>query len=82
MTPVETLLTLSCKTPRDGMIVSAAFFLTGAVPILCGRYLAPEALYLPQLLQSLGLLLMPCAEVILVSALRLLGEPVGLQDPG
>jgi hypothetical protein len=73
--------TLSCKTPRDGLVLSTVFFLNGLVLLLCGRFLAPDALYLPGLLQTLGLVLMPFAAVILVSALRLLATAAAPRDP-
>ena len=68
--PSVNLPNLSCKTRRDGAMVSAVFFTTGLVLILCGRYLAPQQLFLPQILQSVGWLLLPFAPIVLVSSLR------------
>jgi hypothetical protein len=61
------LLVLSCKTMRDGLIVSGFFLVTALCLLLAGRFLIPPVYLLPQITFGLAVLLLIFSPIILIS---------------
>lgn len=61
------LLVLSCKTMRDGLVVSGFFLVTALCLLIAVRYLVPPIFYLPQITTGLAVLLLLLSPVILIS---------------
>jgi hypothetical protein len=58
---------LTCETMRDGVVVSAAFLLTGAVLIYAAGHFLPAVAALPLIANVLGVICLLLAPLILIS---------------
>jgi len=58
---------LSCDTMREGVIVSGAFMVMGAVLILFAKFLLPSFAYLPLVANVIGIVSLLLAPLILIS---------------
>ena len=65
------ILVLGCKTMREGVLVSAVFFLAAILMILAGNYVVPDIAYMRHIVMAVGLLLLLLAPVVLVSTFLL-----------
>ncbi len=65
------ILSLDCATIREGVLVSAIFFLAAMLMILAGNYVVPAIAYMRQIVMLVGLLLLLLAPVVLVSTFLL-----------
>ena len=65
------ILLLGCKTMREGVLVSAIFFVAAVLMILAGNYVVPDAAYMRHIVMAVGLLLLLLAPVVLVSTFLL-----------
>jgi hypothetical protein len=58
---------LSCDTMREGVVVSGAFLVVGAVLIFFAARLLPDVAYLPLIANVLGIISLLLAPLILIS---------------
>jgi len=58
---------LTCETMRDGIVVSTAFLLTGAVLIYAAGHFLPAVGALPLIANVLGVICLLLAPLILIS---------------
>jgi hypothetical protein len=58
---------LSCDTMREGVIVSGAFLMVGAVLIFFASRLLPDIAYLPLIANVLGIATLLLSPLILIS---------------
>jgi hypothetical protein len=65
------LLVLGCKTMREGVVVSAVFFLGAILLFLAARYIVPEIGSMQTIVLAFALVLMVLAPVVLVSTFLL-----------
>ncbi len=65
------ILSLGCTTMREGVLVSAIFFLAAILMILAGNYVVPAIAYMRHIVMLVGLLLLLLAPVVLVSTFLL-----------
>jgi hypothetical protein len=68
---VHRLLILGCRTMRDGVVVSAIFFVAALLLFAAVRYVLPELAYLQQIVLFFALVLIILAPVVLVSTFLL-----------
>lgn len=68
---VSKLLLLGCKTLREGVLVSAVFFVAGILMIVAAQNVVPAWLNMNLVVMLLGFLLVLFAPVILVSTFLL-----------
>ncbi|MGD8590814.1 MAG: hypothetical protein PVG22_18480 [Chromatiales bacterium] len=61
------LLKIGCKTMREGVVVSAIFFVAGILMILAGHKILPDLYYMQQIAMLAGLILLLFAPLILIS---------------
>jgi hypothetical protein len=61
------LLILGCRTMRDGVVVSAVFFVGAVLLFLAATHVVPEVAYVQQIVLFLALVLIILAPVILIS---------------
>lgn len=61
------LLSLGCKTMREGVIATAIFFITGVLLILASVKIVPEIWHLNHIVMLSGFLLLLLVPIILVS---------------
>lgn len=61
------LLVLGCKTLREGVLVSAVFFVSGVLLALAAQYVLPTLFNMNLIVLFLGFVLLLLAPVILVS---------------
>jgi len=61
------LLVLGCKTLREGVLVSAVFFVSGVLLALAAQYVLPTLFNMNLIVLFLGFMLLLLAPVILVS---------------
>jgi uncharacterized MAPEG superfamily protein len=65
------LLILGRRTRRDGVVVSAIFFVAARLLFLAVRYVLPDLAYLQQIVLFVALVLIILAPVVLVSTFLL-----------
>ncbi|CRI67680.1 hypothetical protein THIOKS1750007 [Thiocapsa sp. KS1] len=65
------LLILGCRTMRDGVVVSAIFFVAALLLFMAVRYVLPELAYLQQIVLFFALVLIILAPIVLVSTFLL-----------
>ncbi|SDW68062.1 hypothetical protein [Thiocapsa roseopersicina] len=65
------LLILGCRTMRDGVVVSAIFFVAAILLFVAVRYVLPELAYLQQIVLFFALVLIILAPIVLVSTFLL-----------
>lgn len=65
------LLILGCRTMRDGVVVSAIFFVGAILLFLAARHVVPPTVHLQQVVLFLALVLIVLAPVVLVSTFLL-----------
>lgn len=65
------LLVLGCKTLREGVVVSAIFFIGGLLLTLAAKYVVPDMLHMNHAVLLLGFVLLLLAPVVLVSTFLL-----------
>jgi hypothetical protein len=65
------LLVLGCKTMREGVVVSAVFFLGAILLFLAARHIVPEIGSMQTIVLAFALVLMVLAPVVLVSTFLL-----------
>jgi hypothetical protein len=65
------LLKIGCKTMREGVIVSAIFFIAGILMILAGTRIVPDIFFIQHIVMLAGLLLLLFAPLILISTFLL-----------
>lgn len=65
------ILSLGCKTMREGVLASSIFFISGVLMILAGTRIVPEIFYMQHIVIALGMLLLLLAPVVLVSTFLL-----------
>ena len=65
------LLVLGCKTMREGVVVSAVFFLGAILLFLAARHVVPDVGSMQTIVLGLALVLMVMAPVVLVSTFLL-----------
>ncbi len=65
------LLILGCKTMRDGVAVSAIFFVAAVLLFLAARYVVPAVAHVQQIVTLLALVLMVLAPLVLISTFLL-----------
>jgi hypothetical protein len=58
---------LTCETMRDGVVVSAAFLVVGAVLIYAAGHLLPAVASLPLVANVLGVICLLLAPLVLIS---------------
>jgi hypothetical protein len=68
---VHRLLILGCKTMRDGVVVSAIFFVAALLLFMAVRFVLPDLAYLQQIVLFFALVLIILAPVVLVSTFLL-----------
>jgi hypothetical protein len=74
------LLILGCKTMREGVAVSAVFFIAAVALFLAARFaVPPEVLHLQQIVLFLALVLVILAPIVLISTFLLAVIP-GARD--
>ncbi len=61
------LLILGCRTMRDGVVVSAIFFVGAMLLFLAARHVVPDMLHLQQITLFFALVLLILAPIVLVS---------------
>ena len=64
--PMNTVA-LSCKTMRDGVVVSSAFVLIAALLLASERYLVPPLWIFPEIIVALSIALLVIAPILLIS---------------
>jgi hypothetical protein len=74
------LLVLGCKTLREGVVVSAIFFVGGLLLTMAARYAMPDMLHLDKVVLLLGFVLLLLAPIVLVSTFLLSILPGGVPD--
>lgn len=62
------MLSLGCKTIKDGLITALIFFITGLCLVLVGVWVMPEIWYLSQIIIFTGALILLMVPVILVAS--------------
>ncbi|MCB1761965.1 MAG: hypothetical protein KDI27_02345 [Gammaproteobacteria bacterium] len=65
------ILSLGCKTMREGVIASSIFFLAGILLIVAGSTVVPEMFYMRHVVMLLGLITLLFAPIILISTFLL-----------
>lgn len=73
------LLVLGCKTLREGVLVSAIFFIGGVLLALAAQYVIPDLLHMNHAVLLLGFILLLLSPIVLVSTFLLsirMGEEV------
>ncbi|RKT46432.1 hypothetical protein [Thiocapsa rosea] len=68
---VHRLLILGCRTMRDGVVVSAIFFVAALLLFTAVRYVLPDLAYLQQIVLFFALVLIILAPVVLISTFLL-----------
>ncbi|MFB1489664.1 MULTISPECIES: hypothetical protein [unclassified Thiocapsa] len=68
---VHRLLILGCRTMREGVVVSAIFFVAALLLFLAVRFVLPDLAYLQQIVLFFALVLIILAPVVLVSTFLL-----------
>ncbi|EGV19048.1 hypothetical protein [Thiocapsa marina] len=68
---VHRLLILGCRTMRDGVVVSAIFFVAALLLFMAVRFVLPDLAYLQQIVLFFALVLIILAPVVLVSTFLL-----------
>jgi len=65
------ILSLGCKTMREGVLASSIFFIAGVLMILAGTRIVPEIFYMQHIVIALGMLLLLLAPIVLISTFLL-----------
>lgn len=65
------LLVLGCKTLREGVLVSAIFFIGGVLLALAAQYVIPDLLHMNHAVLLLGFILLLLSPIVLVSTFLL-----------
>ena len=65
------LLKIGCKTMREGVLVSAIFFVAGILMILAGNNIVPDIYYMQHIAMLAGLILLLFAPLILIATFLL-----------
>jgi hypothetical protein len=65
------LLKIGCKTMREGVVVSAIFFVAGILMILAGTKIVPAIFYMHHVVMLAGLLVLLFAPLILIATFLL-----------
>ena len=65
------LLKIGCKTMREGVLVSAIFFIAGILMILAGNNIVPDIYYMQHIAMLAGLILLLFAPLILIATFLL-----------
>ncbi|MCP3850731.1 MAG: hypothetical protein GY694_10925 [Gammaproteobacteria bacterium] len=65
------LLSLGCKTMREGVVVTIIFFIMGVFTVLAGVNIVPELWHLNHIVILTGFILLLLAPTILVSTFLL-----------
>ncbi|MCB1861752.1 MAG: hypothetical protein KDI47_08485 [Gammaproteobacteria bacterium] len=65
------ILSLGCKTMREGVLASCIFFVAGILMILAGTKIVPDMFYMQQIVMMLGLIMLLFAPIILISTFLL-----------
>jgi len=69
------LLVLGCKTLREGVVVSAIFFIGGLLLTLAAQHVVPDMLHMNLAVLLLGFVLFLLAPIVLVSTFLLSIQP-------
>ncbi len=62
------MLSLGCKTMRDGYTTALVFFITGLCIVLAGLWIIPEIWFLPHIIIFTGALLLLMVPIILTAS--------------
>ncbi len=62
------MLSLGCKTMKDGLTTAFIFFIMGLCLVLTGIWLIPEIWYLPQIIIFTGALILFMVPLILLAS--------------
>lgn len=65
------LLSLGCKTLREGVVASLIFFIAGVLLILVSAYVVPAIWHLQHVIMFIGFVLLLLAPIILLSTFLL-----------
>jgi len=65
------LLILGCKTLREGVLVSAIFFIGGVLLALAAQYVVPDLLHMNHAVLLLGFVLLLLSPIVLISTFLL-----------
>ena len=65
------VLSLGCKTMREGVLASSIFFIAGVLMILAGTRIVPAIFYMQHIVIALGMLLLLLAPIVLISTFLL-----------
>lgn len=65
------LLSLGCKTMREGVMATAVFLTAGCALVLIGIKVIPQIWFFPHIFMALGFLLLLFAPIILISTFLL-----------
>ncbi len=61
------MISIGCKTIRDGITTAIIFFITGICLLLTGIWIVPEIWYLPHIIILVGILVLIMVPIILVA---------------
>lgn len=73
------LLVLGCKTLREGVLVSAVFFVGGVLLALAAQYVVPDLLHMNHAVLLLGFVLLLLSPIVLISTF-LLSLRMGVEE--
>ena len=65
------LLALGCKTLREGVLVSAIFFIAGILLMLAAQHIVPEIWHMDLVVLLTALILLLLAPIVLISTFLL-----------
>ena len=65
------LLVLGCKTLREGVVVSAIFFIGGLLLTLAAKHVVPDMFHMNHAVLLLGFVLLLLAPIVLISTFLL-----------
>ena len=65
------LLVVGCTTLREGVLVSAIFFIGGLLLTLAAQHIVPEVLHMNHAVLLLGFVLLLLAPIVLISTFLL-----------
>ena len=71
MSERNVLLTLGCKTLREGVVASLIFFIAGVLLILVSVYVVPAIWHFQHIIMFIGFIMLLLAPIILISTFLL-----------
>lgn len=74
------ILVLGCKTLREGVVVSAVFFVGGVLLTLSAQHIVPDFIHMNLVVLMLGFVLLLLAPIVLISTFLLTILPGVKQD--